>query len=110
MNFKTLTDDFNCPFCQAPGCTIAEETEGKKRRCVIHPKPMCAKYDELEPHEFAKAAGYSSLLCGCDVLSIQGLAPGWGCCACRNYNGDWRTSCKNCGHVPTPHPYGERIN
>lgn len=26
------------------------------------------------------------------------LAPGWGCCKCRIYNGDWRPFCKRCEH------------
>ncbi len=34
------------------------------------------------------------------IINIPGLAPGWGCCRCRVYNGMWRWECKHCGHPP----------
>ena len=36
----------------------------------------------------------------CSSIDIEGLAPGWGCCAtdCRTYNSNGRSHCKHCGH------------
>lgn len=34
----------------------------------------------------------------CSALSHPSLAPGWGCCNCRTYNGDQREACKVCQH------------
>ena len=30
--------------------------------------------------------------------SHPNLAPGWGCCNCRTFNGDQRAECKHCKH------------
>ena len=32
------------------------------------------------------------------IPESQYLAAGWGCCACRTYNGTQRPECKFCGH------------
>jgi len=34
----------------------------------------------------------------CVKIEHQNIAPGWGCCVCRVYNGVQRTECKNCKH------------
>ncbi len=34
------------------------------------------------------------------IVGVPHLAPGWGCCHCRVYNGMWRWECKHCGHRP----------
>jgi protein-tyrosine phosphatase len=34
----------------------------------------------------------------CSVLEGPGLMPGWGCCRCRQYNGNQRQECSHCGH------------
>lgn len=31
--------------------------------------------------------------------NTPGVADGWGCCRCRTYNNNARTSCKRCSHV-----------
>jgi hypothetical protein len=36
----------------------------------------------------------------CVKIEHPNLAPGWGCCKCKTYNGDHRVRCKNCHHVP----------
>ena len=33
------------------------------------------------------------------IEDIPNLAPGWGCCHCRTYNGKQRAECKSCGHA-----------
>lgn len=41
----------------------------------------------------------------CKELSdLTYVAPGWGCCKCRIYNGAVRRSCRNCGHEPCLEP------
>lgn len=104
-----IGDDFPCPFCKVKGCCVAEEDddEGDGRRAVQHPLPICAQFEALEADEFAKAASID-IDCRCELLATEGLVPGWGCCSCRCYNGDWRVSCKHCTHSPTPHPYGRK--
>lgn len=33
------------------------------------------------------------------LLDLPGVAPGWGCCKCRTYNGIQRAECRNCSHA-----------
>ena len=45
------------------------------------------------------------------VLDLPNVMPGWGCCACRTYNGLQRKACKICGHEccvekPSPASFG----
>lgn len=35
----------------------------------------------------------------CMEFEALHVAPGWGCCACRTYNGSSRNECKHCGHA-----------
>lgn len=32
------------------------------------------------------------------LLDLPGLAPGWGCCECKTYNGIQWEQCKYCSH------------
>jgi len=32
------------------------------------------------------------------LTNLTHVAPGWGCCRCRTYNGLQRTHCKSCEH------------
>ena len=34
------------------------------------------------------------------LLDLPNIAPGWGCCKCRVYNGIMRDKCKMCKHEP----------
>ena len=34
----------------------------------------------------------------CKEIKHPNLAPGWGCCNCRTYNGEQFEDCKHCGH------------
>jgi hypothetical protein len=34
----------------------------------------------------------------CQAISHPNIAPGWGCCNCRTYNGERRDICKSCKH------------
>lgn len=34
----------------------------------------------------------------CNAIVHPNIAPGWGCCMCRTYNGDQRQNCKQCNH------------
>lgn len=34
----------------------------------------------------------------CKPLNLPHVAPGWGCCQCKGYNGMQRGTCKGCGH------------
>lgn len=34
----------------------------------------------------------------CKAIESEALAPGWGCCMCRTYNGNQRKECKTCEH------------
>lgn len=35
----------------------------------------------------------------CRYVDAEGILPGWGCCACRAYNGLQRRACKACDHT-----------
>lgn len=35
----------------------------------------------------------------CQKIDHPAIAPGWGCCKCRTYNGVQRVQCKACRHV-----------
>lgn len=43
------------------------------------------------------------------IDDVPGLAPGWGCCNCRTYNGNQRPECKLCGHTRCDHPAIKKI-
>lgn len=34
----------------------------------------------------------------CERIEAEHLEPGWVCCRCSVYNGEWRTNCKQCNH------------
>lgn len=36
----------------------------------------------------------------CEFIEAHNLVPGYGCCACRTYNGLQRKHCKACGVAP----------
>jgi hypothetical protein len=44
----------------------------------------------------------------CFHIRGSNIAPGWGCCHCRMYNGYQRTACRGCGHKPCYDTTGER--
>ena len=113
LELASLTEDFDCPFCGAPKCCVAEAMNGpnKGEKCVLHPDPGCESYLRLEPWQFLKAANDKlELSCKCKKLETLHVAPGWGCCKCRVYNDESRAACKHCGHEPKPHPYGNGSN
>lgn len=39
-----------------------------------------------------------------ELSDLQYVAPGWGCCKCRIYNGARNRACRNCGHEPCLEP------
>lgn len=74
---------------------------------VYHTMPTCMSYDHLPPDEFARglrlwwvleAAEKDPEYVGCKRVQGRTVAPGWGCCKCRVYNGLGRATCKKCEH------------
>jgi hypothetical protein len=49
-------------------------------------------------HALLKIANLADTPKKCQSISSPRVAPGWGCCKCRSYNGMWRKLCKSCGH------------
>lgn len=46
----------------------------------------------------------------CKDIKHPNLAPGWGCCNCRTYNGEQFEDCKHCGHLRCDKETNNQVN
>lgn len=72
------------------------EAQEKARRVAREGFPRGSIGALLE--EQASAAVGREVLAGCASVASDRIAPGWGCCRCRTYNGAQRGCCCARGH------------
>jgi hypothetical protein len=84
----------------AAGLDLDAEEANEVRRVLTIP---IARFRERNANK--NAAGFDGRQAadeqqtGCFSIEAPHVAPGWGCCSCRVYNGVTRTVCKNCRHT-----------